>query len=65
MVNRIRQEVFANPAIPAHKKNKEIIQRLYRKGIYNMKDSVAKTAQLLNMSKNTVYLHLRNVDDEK
>lgn len=65
MVNRIRQEVFANPQIPTHKKNREIIQRLYEKGIYNMKDSVVKTAQVLNMSKNTVYMHLRNLENEK
>lgn len=65
IVKQVRQEVFDDSGISLQKKNKEIIQRLYARGIYNMKDSVIKTAQLLNMSKNTVYLHLRNLEAEK
>ena len=29
-------------------------------GIFNMKDSVVKGAALLGISKNTVYMHIRN-----
>lgn len=65
IVKQIRQEVYNDTSISLQKKNKEIIQRLYVKGIYNMKDAVLKTAQILNMSKNTVYLHLRNLEAEK
>lgn len=64
IVKKVRQEVLNDAGISASKKNKEIIQRLYKKGIYNMKDAVLKTAQILNMSKNTVYLHLRNLEAE-
>ena len=42
-------------------KNKEIIRKLYDKGIFQIKDSVPKIADELNISKNTVYLHLRNL----
>lgn len=65
IVKQVRQEVYNDTSISLQKKNKEIIQRLYSKGIYNMKDAVLKTAQILNMSKNTVYLHLRNLESEK
>lgn len=65
IVKQVREEVYDDSTISAQKKNKEIIQRLYGRGIYNIKDAVLKTAQILNMSKNTVYLHLRNLDTEK
>lgn len=64
LVKRVWQEVMDDSTISLSKKNKEIIQRLYKKGIYNMKDAVLKTAQILNMSKNTVYLHLRNLESD-
>lgn len=62
---QVRNEVFSDPAITSSNKNKEIIFRLYDRGIYNLKDSVVKTAQILNISKNTVYLHLRNLEADK
>ncbi|MCD7907472.1 MAG: helix-turn-helix domain-containing protein, partial [Clostridium sp.] len=62
LVEQIQAEVMADSKITFSNKNKEIIQRLYQKGVYNLKDSVIKTAQILNISKNTVYLHLRNID---
>ena len=34
----------------------------HQKGIYNLKDSVQITANILMMSKNTVYMHLRNLE---
>lgn len=53
---------MADPGISFSNKNKEIIQRLYQKHVYNLKNAVIKTAQHLNISKNTVYLHLRNIE---
>ena len=40
--------------------NKEIISRLNERGIFNLKDGVGQVAEILGLSKNTVYLHLRN-----
>lgn len=65
VTTQVRNEVFLDPAITSPNKNKEIIFRLYDRGIYNLKDSVVKTAQILNISKNTVYLHLRNIESDK
>ena len=64
MAEEIRREVIEDKDIPTSNRNKEIIQRLYQKGVYNMKDAVVRTAEILGISKNTVYLHLRNLEQE-
>lgn len=52
--------VYADSAISLVNKNKEIVLQLYQKGIFNIKDAVIKVADQLNISKNTVYMHIRN-----
>lgn len=56
-----RAHVLNNPDISSSNRNKEIIAYLYEKGIFKMKDSVIKVATLLGISKNTVYMHIRNL----
>ncbi len=56
-----RKQVMDDSSISSTNRNKEIISLLYQKGIFNLKDSVSKTAGLLGISKNTVYLHLRRL----
>lgn len=56
-----RNAVMNNPSITSVNRNKEIITILYNKGVFNMKDSVIKVAGLLGISKNTVYMHIRNM----
>ena len=60
-LNEIRENIMNDPSISSANKNKEIIIALEQRGIFNIKDSVVKIANLLNISKNTVYLHLRNL----
>ena len=55
-----RRQIYNDPSISSSNKNKAIISLLYDKGIFQIKDSVPKVADLLGISKNTVYLHLRN-----
>ena len=64
MAEEIRQEVMEDKGISTANRNKEIISRLYQKGVYNMKDAVSRTAEILGISKNTVYLHLRNLEEK-
>jgi len=45
-------------------KNRKIVEELYEKGIFSLKDSVIRCAELLGISKNTVYLHLRRIGKE-
>ncbi len=60
-VSEILAEVMNDPEITAINKNKEIVIRLEEKGIFNIKDAVVKVADQLEISKNTVYMHLRNL----
>lgn len=60
-VVEVRNSVFNNPDIPPANRHREIIVRLEEKGIFNIKDAVNKVANYLDISKNTVYLHLRNL----
>lgn len=61
----VKDAILNNPAIPVQNKNKEIVTVLYQRGIFNLKDAVIKVAALLNISKNTVYMHIRNLKNEK
>lgn len=55
-----RTKVDSDPSISASMKNKQIILLLYSQGIFEIKDAVNLVASELNISPNTVYLHLRN-----
>ena len=55
----IRRDVLEDDTIPASNKNMEIIHRLYDNGFFNFKDSISHCAKALNISRNTVYLHLK------
>lgn len=46
-------------------RNKQIVKLLYKKGIFDLKDSVLKVADCMGISKNTVYMHLRNIHEEE
>lgn len=58
----VRSQVMDSAAVSQANKNKEIISRLYARGIFNLKDSVVRTAEILGISKNTVYMHIRNLN---
>lgn len=60
-VSEARETVLTDSSISSSNKNKEIIFLLHEKGIFRLKDSIVKVAALLNISKNTVYMHIRNL----
>lgn len=65
MVNALeeaKKAVYENLSISSSNKNKEIIAILHQKGIFNLKDSVITVANHLGISKNTVYMHIRNMN---
>ena len=62
-LHKAKQSVYDSD-IPSINRNKEIIRLLYQQGIFQMKDSAVKTAEYLGISKNTVYLHLRNLKQD-
>ena len=57
-----KKTVYSNLTISSSNKNKEIISLLYQKGIFNLKYSVITIANHLGISKNTVYMHIRNMN---
>lgn len=57
------QQVMSDESISSNLKNKEIINILYNQGIFRMKDAVVKVARVMDVSKNTVYMHLRGMKD--
>jgi len=59
-VSEVQSQVLADKSIPQNYKKKEIILRLAGRGIFNLKDAVGSVAERLGISRNTVYLHLRN-----
>ncbi|MBP1917938.1 helix-turn-helix transcriptional regulator [Youngiibacter multivorans] len=59
-LKKVRENVLRNNEINVSNKNKIIIYKLDDYGIFNIKDSIPKVAELLDISKNTVYMHLRN-----
>ena len=60
-VTAAMEQVKSDPSIPASLKKREIISILDEQGIFQFKDSVTQVAEILTLSKNTVYLHLRNL----
>ncbi len=63
-VAKAKQTVAADESIMPSLKNRYIIRILYKRGIFNMKNAVERVAEYLNISKNTVYMHLRYVKEE-
>ena len=60
-IEKTRKSVYASPDISSTNRNKEIIRQLHNQGVFNIKDAVIRVADSLGISKNTVYLHLRNL----
>ena len=56
-----RSLVFSSEGISQQNKNKAAIELLYQKGIFEFKNAVPKVAEMLSISPNTVYLHLRKL----
>lgn len=57
------QQVMSDERISSNLKNKEIINLLYQQGTFRIKDAVVKVAKVMNVSKNTVYMHLRGIKE--
>ncbi|HAP5444605.1 TPA: hypothetical protein IU012_001260 [Enterococcus faecalis] len=64
-LTKVKQAVESDPNVSHLNQNKEIVIRLYDQGIFNLKDSVIKIADRLGISKNSIYLHIRNHKKEE
>jgi len=59
-VLQTKQRIDDDPTVLPSLKNKEIVLALEEQGIFKLKNAVVSVAEILGISKNTVYLHLRN-----
>ena len=55
-----KAKVMADERILPRNKNKAIVEKLYEAGIFELKDAVPAVVELLGISKNTIYMHIRN-----
>ena len=60
-LNEVIPEVKGDQALKRSVHNKEIVRRLWERGVFDIKGSVETVAEALKLSPNTVYLHLRNL----
>lgn len=63
-VSEAKQIVENDDTILVSLRNKEIVSILNNQGIFNIKDAVIKVAKILNISKNTIYMHLRSFKNQ-
>ena len=54
----------ADDRIPQYLKNKEIVTILFHQGIFKLKNAVQLISEALKISKNTVYLHIRGLEEK-
>ena len=60
-VNKIRDAVMADDQINQRQKNKVIISKLNDAGLFNLRNSVQIISELLGVSRDAIYLHLRTI----
>ena len=58
------EEELREQSVSSSNWNREIIGKLQERGIFNLKNAVQECADVLGISKNTVYLHLRNLSEK-
>lgn len=64
-LSEARSVIFSSGGIPQQNRNKAMIELLYQKGIFKFKNSVPRVAEMMGISQNTVYLHLRRLKHPK
>ncbi len=60
-VMKVKQEVMADDKISQRQKTKEIIWRLNEAGVFKLRRSVTRVAEILKISRDVIYMHLRAV----
>ena len=60
-VLKAQEQVRADASVSASNRNREIVSRLWKGNIFQIKDAVQIVARELELSPNTVYMHLRRM----
>lgn len=64
-VNQIRRQVMEDESIPQRQKNKMIVHEIQRQGLFNLRNAVPVISEILELSKDAIYLHLRSFKQER
>lgn len=59
---KVRSEVEKDGSVMVSQKNRKIIALLYHQGIFRLKESVKIVSKELDLTRNTVYSHIRSLD---
>lgn len=62
-ISTIKEETWKNDEIAPSKRNREVVTKLHGLNIFKYKDSVQLVAEALGISKDTVYLYLRELEN--
>lgn len=60
-VSKVRAKIYADSSIGSRNKTREIVRELHNQGMFNFKNAVDLIAANLNVSRDAVYLQLRNL----
>ncbi|WP_194435914.1 helix-turn-helix transcriptional regulator [Vibrio fluminensis] len=60
-IDSVQTEVWQNEAIAPSKRNREVVTRLHGLGVFKIKDAVLMVANQLGISRDTIYLYLREL----
>ncbi|HHE3467118.1 TPA: transcriptional regulator [Pasteurella multocida] len=63
-VEKTIEEVTADRLVANNNKNRQIVISLYEKGIFDIKDAINLVAERLDISRHTVYLHIRQLKQD-
>lgn len=64
-VRKIEAEVKSDPSIPVRQKTHEIIVRLHDEGVFKLRKSVPRIAEILSVSRDVIYMHLRALKESR
>jgi predicted transcriptional regulator YheO len=63
-LEKVKSAVSSDMTISASQRNKEIVTLLYYQGIFKLKNAVHTISADLGISKNTVYMHIRALEEK-
>lgn len=58
-------EISSDSDVANNVKNRQIVNSLYEKGIFDIKDAINHVAERLDISRHTVYLYIRQIKNEE
>lgn len=61
----VKEQIYSDDSIPPRQKARKIVKALKEQGIFKLREAVPEVAKSLGLSKDAVYLHLRQLKKEE